>query len=157
MRLPERLYRRASISEDGSPRDSHELPRFSFEGDDRPLVSTERLFKQWCVDEETTYDHGFNTIESAMTLEQDIIVSKGAHAYVYQADAYCRSHGMDRMTLQIRSIGRNRGNGSSRCLVSISDVACVDHWADCVGSVYVHVHQSILVNDDCTGAANYWR
>lgn len=77
MRLPERLYRRASVSGDESLRDSHELPRFSFEGDRRPLVSTERLFNQWSEDEETTYNPSFNVIESALKLEQDIIVSKG--------------------------------------------------------------------------------
>ncbi|KAJ4989056.1 MFS multidrug transporter [Stagonosporopsis vannaccii] len=75
MRLPERLYGKVSVSEDGSPRDSHELPRFSFEGDDRPLVSTERLFNQWSEDEETAYNPGFNAIESALKLEQDIIIT----------------------------------------------------------------------------------
>jgi len=130
MRLPERLYRRASISDDGSPRGSHELPRFSFEGDDRPLVSTERLFNEWCVDEETAYNPGFNAIESALKLEQDIIVSKGTHADIYTADAYCRSLGMDRMTLQIRSTGHNRENGSSQCLVSTSNAVNADQWTD---------------------------
>ncbi|KAF1364120.1 MFS general substrate transporter [Lizonia empirigonia] len=58
------LYRRPSISENGNSRNSHELPRFSFEGDDRPLVSTERLFRQWSEDEETGHDPdpGFNAI-----------------------------------------------------------------------------------------------
>ena len=75
MHLPQRLYRRPSMSDDETARDSHELPRFSFEGADRPLVSTERLFHQWSEDEETAYNPGFNAIESALKLEQDIIVS----------------------------------------------------------------------------------
>ena len=78
MRLPQRLYRRASVSDNESLRDSHELPRFSFEGDHRPLVSTERLFHQWSEDEETAYNPGFNAIESALKLEQDIIVREGS-------------------------------------------------------------------------------
>jgi hypothetical protein len=157
MRLPERLYRRASISDDGSLPDSHELPRFSFEGDHRPLVSTERLFNHWSADEETVYNPGFNTMKSALELEQDIIVSRGARAYVHNADAHCRSLGMGRTTLRIRSTGHNRVNGSSQCLVSTSYAVSADQWADCVGSVHVHLHQPLLINDDCTGAANYCR
>lgn len=74
MRLPEMLYRRPSISETGNSHNSHELPRFSFEGDDRPLISTERLFRQWSEDEETGRDPGFNAIGHVLKLEQDIIV-----------------------------------------------------------------------------------
>ena len=78
MHLPQRLYRRPSATFDESPHDSHELPRFSFEGDEGPLVSSERLFHQWSEDEETAYNPDFNTIESALKLEQDIIVSVGS-------------------------------------------------------------------------------
>lgn len=88
MRLPERLYGKASVSDDESFRDSHELPRFSFEGDDRPLVSTERLFNQWSEDEETAYNPGFNAIDNALKLEQDIIVSEPLHVLTKTADAY---------------------------------------------------------------------
>lgn len=131
MRLPERLYRRPSTN-NGSPRDSHELPRFSFEGDNRPLVSTERLFNQWSIDEETAYRHGFNAIESVSKLEHDIIVSKSTHLFVHnKADTYCRSLGMDRMTLQIRLIGHNRANGSLQCLVSTSNTSRADQSTDC--------------------------
>jgi len=100
MRLPERFYRRSSVSDDEGHRDSHELPRFSFEGDGRPLVSTERLFNQWSEDEETAYNPGFNAIESALKSEQDIIVSEHLYASVQTADAYCRSPGMDRTILR---------------------------------------------------------
>jgi hypothetical protein len=119
------------MSDDNSPRDSHELPRFSFEGDDRPLVSTERLFNQWSVDEETAYNPGFNAIESALKLEQDIIVRKDHCPHTSEADAYCRSLGMDRTTLRIHSTGHNHENGSSQCLVSTSSVASADQWIDC--------------------------
>lgn len=119
MRLPERLYGKVSLSEDSSLRDSHELPRFSFEGDDRPLVSTDRLFTQWSEDEETAYDPGFNAIETALNLEQDIIVSEQLHASVQIADAYCRSLGMGRTILRTLSTGHSRASGSSRCLVSL--------------------------------------
>jgi hypothetical protein len=53
--------------------DSLALPKFSFESDDRPLVSTERLFRQW-QDEETQYDSGYSTIERTLNKEQDLIV-----------------------------------------------------------------------------------
>lgn len=119
MRLPERLYGRVSVGDDGSPRDSHELPRFSFEEAGRPLVSTERLFNEWSQDEETAYNPGFNAIESALKLEQDIIVSEPLHVSVQTADAYCRSPGMARMILRTLSTGRSHASGSSQCLVSL--------------------------------------
>jgi hypothetical protein len=75
MHLPQKLYRRPSVNYGESPRDSYALPRFFFEGDDRPLVSTERLFHQWSEDEETECNPDLNAIESALKLEQDIIVS----------------------------------------------------------------------------------
>lgn len=75
MHLPERLYRNIASLEDASPRDSRELPRFSFEGDDRPLVSTERLFNQWSEDEETAPKPDFHATQSSLKSEQDIIVS----------------------------------------------------------------------------------
>lgn len=120
MRLPERVCRRCSASNDGSTRDSHELPKFSFEGDDRPLVSTERLFNQWSEDEETANNLSFSTIARALRTEQDIIVSECFHARMRNTDAYRRSLGMDRMIPQTRSTGRSRGNGSSQCLVSMA-------------------------------------
>ena len=52
----------------------HALPRFSFEGNDRPLASTERLFNQWSEDTETAYMPGFHAIDNALKMEQDIIV-----------------------------------------------------------------------------------
>jgi hypothetical protein len=64
--------RSTSFDEDRTP-DSLALPKFSFESDDRPLVSTERLFRQW-QDEETQYDSGYQTIERSLNKEQDLIV-----------------------------------------------------------------------------------
>jgi len=69
----DRLLRRPSVSEEDT-RGSIALPRFTFESDDRPLVSTERLFRQW-DDEETQYDHGYQNVEQTVKKEQDIIVS----------------------------------------------------------------------------------
>ncbi|KAH7392897.1 MFS multidrug transporter-like protein [Pyrenochaeta sp. MPI-SDFR-AT-0127] len=57
-----------------SSRDSLALPRFSFESDNRALVSTERLFRQW-GDQDTGYDPGYQTVEEALMIEQDIIVT----------------------------------------------------------------------------------
>lgn len=71
-----RLLGRASVSDHERIRDSHELPKFSFERDDRPLVSTERLFHQWSEDEETAYNPAVKTAESALNLEQDVIVGE---------------------------------------------------------------------------------
>jgi hypothetical protein len=73
MNFKDRLPRRPSI--DGrSARSSLALPRFSFEGHDRSLVSTERLFQHW-QDEETQYDAVYqHVVEEALRKEQDIIV-----------------------------------------------------------------------------------
>ncbi|KAF9701259.1 hypothetical protein EKO04_000372 [Ascochyta lentis] len=75
MRLPERYYRRSSHDDDDCSQDSRELPRFSFERSNRPLVSTERLFHQWSEDVETAYNPGINAIERMLKMEQDIIVT----------------------------------------------------------------------------------
>lgn len=72
MNLKDKLLRRPSIDEE-SARDSLALPRFSFEGDDRPLVSTERLFREWW-DEDTEYDPGYHNVNGTIRKEQDIIV-----------------------------------------------------------------------------------
>jgi len=73
MTFKDRLLRRPSVSEEDT-RDSIALPRFTFESDDRPLVSTERLFRQW-DDEETQYDPGYQNVQRTLKKEQDIIVS----------------------------------------------------------------------------------
>jgi hypothetical protein len=111
MRLPGRFCRKSSVRDDDSSRDSHELPRFSFEGDGRPLVSTDRLFHQWSEDGEIAYNPGFHTIENALKLEQDIVVCKLPSWSLHNADAYCRSHGMARTTLPIPSTGLSQGSG----------------------------------------------
>jgi len=73
MTFKERLLRRPSVSEEDT-RESIALPRFTFESDDRPLVSTARLFRQW-DDDETQYDHGYQNLQHTLKKEQDIIVS----------------------------------------------------------------------------------
>ncbi|KAF2826206.1 MFS multidrug transporter-like protein [Ophiobolus disseminans] len=73
MTFKDRLLGRPSISEE-TPRESVVLPRFTFESDDRPLVSTERLFRQW-QDEETQYDSGYQNRDPALRKEHDIIIT----------------------------------------------------------------------------------
>jgi hypothetical protein len=70
MTFKDRLLQRPSVNEN---RDSLALPNFSFEGDARPLVSTERLFRQW-QDEESQYDPGYEYTEGDVRKELDIIV-----------------------------------------------------------------------------------
>lgn len=75
MRIPNKLYKKSTFIDRKSLHDSEELPRFSFEDDDRPLVSTERLFDLWSGDEETAYDSGVDAIKNIFRSEQDVIVS----------------------------------------------------------------------------------
>lgn len=72
MHIIDRLLRRTRHDE--TIYDVSTLPRFSFESDDRPLVSTERLFRQF-GDEESQYDGQYTVINQALKTEQDIIVS----------------------------------------------------------------------------------
>lgn len=81
MNLKNKFLTRNSVDEE-SARDSVALPRFSFEGDDRPLVSTERLFREW--DEDTEYDPGCHNVNTIITKEQDIIVcTQSARANIH--------------------------------------------------------------------------
>lgn len=75
MTFKDRLLRRPSVG-DGDVSDSLELPRFPFESEDdnRPLVSTERLFRQW-QEEGTQYDSGDGDVEIGARKEEEIIVS----------------------------------------------------------------------------------
>lgn len=72
MNFKETLLRRPSVDE-GNARNSTTLPKFSFESDERPLVSTERLFRQW-QDEESQYDPAYQYVESELRTEYDVIV-----------------------------------------------------------------------------------
>ncbi|OAL55524.1 MFS multidrug transporter-like protein [Pyrenochaeta sp. DS3sAY3a] len=72
MALKDKFLGRPSVDEE-SARNSLALPRFSFEGDDRPLVSTERLFREW--DENTEYDPGYHNVNAMIRQEQDIIIT----------------------------------------------------------------------------------
>lgn len=74
MRLPERLRKKNLATDDERFCNSHALPKFSFEGSDRPLVGTECFFHQWSEDAETAYTPGFHAIDNALKLEQDIFV-----------------------------------------------------------------------------------
>ncbi|KAF1975048.1 MFS multidrug transporter-like protein [Bimuria novae-zelandiae CBS 107.79] len=77
MQLPGRLYHTAPQDDDSSFYTSHELPRFSFEGHDRRLISTERLFHNWrCPDEENAYKNDLNALDDSMKMEKDIISRK---------------------------------------------------------------------------------
>lgn len=112
MTFKDRLMRRPSLNED-NPRDSIVLPRFTFEddSDNRPLVSTERLFRQW-QDEETHYQPGQQTIVVGAK-EQDIIVSSDhVRPRSPKLTRCCRSPGTDRTTLATHSTGRRTGSGS---------------------------------------------
>ncbi|KAJ4364572.1 hypothetical protein N0V83_009168 [Neocucurbitaria cava] len=75
MHLKDRLLRRASVDKERT-HDSLALPRFSFEGDNRPLVSTDRLFRQW-RDEGIEYDTGYQNVEGALEREgeDEIIIT----------------------------------------------------------------------------------
>jgi hypothetical protein len=71
MTFKDLLLRRSSVHE--NPRDSLALPRFSFEDDDRRLVSTERLFRQR-QDEELQYDPGYEYANCNLRKKHEIIV-----------------------------------------------------------------------------------
>ncbi|OAL01894.1 MFS multidrug transporter-like protein [Phaeosphaeriaceae sp. SRC1lsM3a] len=73
MHLKDKFLRRPSVEEEPS-RDSLALPRFSFESDERPLVSTERLFRQW-QEEETSYEPDYGCVERGLRKEEDIIIT----------------------------------------------------------------------------------
>lgn len=74
MQLPNKIFKRASDFDDEELCGLQELPKFSFEDDTRPLVSTERLFHQWSGEGETTSHFRFNATSSHMKQEEDIIV-----------------------------------------------------------------------------------
>jgi hypothetical protein len=73
MNFKDRLLGRPSV-DDRSARESLELPRFSFEGDNHPLVSTERLFRQWQQEENSGYEAGQEIMEEGLPKGDDIIV-----------------------------------------------------------------------------------
>jgi len=75
MTFRDRLLQRPSVG-DGDVSDSLALHRFPFETeeDNRPLVSTERLFREWQEDD-THYDSGDGEVESGARKEEEIIVS----------------------------------------------------------------------------------
>lgn len=110
MNLKDRLLRRPSIDEE-SPRDSLALPRFSFESDNRALVSTDRLFRQW-GDQATGYDPGYQIVEGATMIEQDIIVCTYHRGPRLPLTPYCRSHGTVRTIHTTLLIGLKSGSGS---------------------------------------------
>lgn len=72
MNFKDRLLGRSS-RDDGSARDSLALPRFSFEGDGRWLLSTQRLFLQW-DQEESGYEAGRENMEEGLRKGEEIIV-----------------------------------------------------------------------------------
>ncbi|CAN9436679.1 unnamed protein product [Alternaria alternata] len=73
MNFKDRLLGRPSVDE-RSARESLELPRFSFEGDNHPLVSTERLFRQWQQEENSGYEAGQEIMEEGLRKGDEIIV-----------------------------------------------------------------------------------
>jgi hypothetical protein len=73
MNFRDRLLGR-SAGDDGSARESLALPRFSFEEDDHPVLSTERLFQQWQQDEEPGYDAVRENMEEGLRKDEEIIV-----------------------------------------------------------------------------------
>ncbi|KAH3955381.1 hypothetical protein HBH53_002050 [Parastagonospora nodorum] len=79
MTFKDRLLRRPSVG-DGDVSDSLVLPSFPFETEDdnRPLVSTERLFRQWQEDD-TQYDSRDGDEEIGARKEEIIITWDGPH------------------------------------------------------------------------------
>jgi hypothetical protein len=63
-----------SSAEDGRVRNSLALSRFSFEGDDRSLLSIERLFRQCQQDEESGYGAGRENMEEGARKKDEIVV-----------------------------------------------------------------------------------
>jgi hypothetical protein len=90
MKFKEILLLRPFANNDGT-RDSLALPRFSFESDDHPLVSTDRLFRQW-LDEETRYQSTRIDLTPVEMKEQDIIVCMSLYIE-YQTDKMSRLPG----------------------------------------------------------------
>ncbi|CAN9402076.1 unnamed protein product [Alternaria alternata] len=79
MNFKDRLLGRPSV-DDRSARESLELPRFSFEGDNHPLVSTERLFRQWQQEENSGYEAGQEIMEEGLPKGDEIILCNGVLA-----------------------------------------------------------------------------
>lgn len=73
MNFKDRLLGRPSV-DDRSARESLALPKFSFEGDDHPLVSTERLFRQWQQEENSGYEAGHEIMEEGLRKGEEIVV-----------------------------------------------------------------------------------
>jgi hypothetical protein len=73
MNFKDRLLGRRS-DQGSCARESLALPRFSFEGDDHPLVSTDRLFRQWQQDEDSGYEAGHEIMEEGLRKGEEIIV-----------------------------------------------------------------------------------
>lgn len=95
MHLKDKILSRPEVENDTS-RDSLALPKFSFESDERPLVSTERLFRQWQEDE-APYDTGYACAERGESKEEDIIVC-ALLPPANQADEGSRLPGTDHTT-----------------------------------------------------------
>ena len=113
MHFKDKLLGKQSMDEE-SARDSIALPRFSFESDDRPLVSTERLFQQWW-EQDTQYDPGNEQHDDDFRKEQDIIVrARLKRRPTIDVDAHCRSPGMAPTIQEIPSTGRRNVNGLPR-------------------------------------------
>lgn len=93
MHLKNKLLCTPDIEEDDL-RDSLALPKFSFESDERPLVSIERLFRAWQEGEEP-YDTSLGCVEEGLRKEEDIIV-RASLPKTDLADKHCRSPGTDR-------------------------------------------------------------
>jgi hypothetical protein len=93
---PREILSLKPFSKNDGTRDSLALPRFSFESDDHPLVSTDRLFRQW-QDEETQYHPNPTDLRPHEMEEQDIIVST-ATRFSFQTNKMSRSRGMAHMT-----------------------------------------------------------
>ena len=70
-----------SSADDGSSRNSLALSRFSFEGDDRSLLSIERLFRQWQQDKESGYEAGRENMEEDSRKDDEIIVRVFDHSW----------------------------------------------------------------------------
>jgi hypothetical protein len=95
MALKDKLLGRRSVEEE-EVLDSLSLPRWSFEGNDHSVLSTERLFQQWDqYDEETGYDAGHSIEQETKIRCKEILVcciSVGHHIIIDSAN---RSLGTD--------------------------------------------------------------
>lgn len=90
MHMKNKLLCRPEVDED-DPRDSVVLPKFSFESDERPLVSTERLFREW-QEQGESYNTGCGCVERGLKKEEDIIV-RASLSQTTLADELSRSPG----------------------------------------------------------------